>query len=159
MTKNDGPWYYEQLELGFNYRITDIQCALGISQMDKLPEFLNRRKNIAARYNEAFADNDNIQIPYQESGCDNAWHLYVIRMKNGKRKEVFEKLRKAGIGVNVHYIPVYQHPYYRNHGYKDTICSNAEEYYKECISLPLYPGLKDEEQGYVIKKVLEFANS
>lgn len=159
MTKNDGPWYYEQLELGFNYRITDIQCALGISQMDKLPEFLNRRKNIAARYNEAFADNDNIQIPYQESGCDNAWHLYIIRMKNGKRKEVFEKLRKAGIGVNVHYIPVYQHPYYRNHGYKDTICSNAEEYYKECISLPLYPGLKDEEQGYVIKKVLEFANS
>lgn len=159
MTKNDGPWYYEQLELGFNYRITDIQCALGISQMDKLPEFLNRRKNIAARYNEAFADNDNIQIPYQESGCDNAWHLYVIRMKKGKRKEVFEKLRKAGIGVNVHYIPVYQHPYYRNHGYKDTICSNAEEYYKECISLPLYPGLKDEEQGYVIKKVLEFANS
>ena len=159
MTKNDGPWYYEQLDLGFNYRITDIQCALGISQMDKLPEFLNRRKNIAARYNEAFADNDNIQIPYQESGCDNAWHLYVIRIKNGKRKEVFEKLRKAGIGVNVHYIPVYQHPYYRNHGYKDTICSNAEEYYKECISLPLYPGLKDEEQGYVIKKVLEFVNS
>lgn len=159
MIKNDGPWYYEQLDLGFNYRITDIQCALGISQMDKLPEFLNRRKNIAARYNEAFADNDNIQIPYQESGCDNAWHLYVIRIKNGKRKEVFEKLRKAGIGVNVHYIPVYQHPYYRNHGYKDTICSNAEEYYKECISLPLYPGLKDEEQGYVIKKVLEFANS
>ena len=159
MTKNDGSWYYEQLDLGFNYRITDIQCALGISQMDKLPEFLNKRKNIAARYNEAFACNDNIQIPYQESGCDNAWHLYVIRIKNGKRKEVFEKLRKAGIGVNVHYIPVYQHPYYRNHGYKDIICPNAEEYYKECISLPLYPGLKDEEQGYVIKKVLEFANS
>lgn len=157
MTKNDGPWYYEQLELGFNYRITDIQCALGISQMDKLPEFLNKRKNIAARYNEAFAGNDNIQIPYQESGCDNAWHLYVIRIKNGKRKEVFEKLRKAGIGVNVHYIPVYQHPYYRNNGYKDTICPNAEKYYKECISLPLYPGLKIEEQEYVIKKVLEYA--
>lgn len=158
MTKNDGPWYYEQLDLGFNYRITDIQCALGISQMDKLPEFLNKRKNIAARYNEAFADNDNIQIPYQKPGCDNAWHLYVIRIKNGKRKEVFEKLRKAGIGVNVHYIPVYQHPYYRNHGYKDIICQNAEEYYKECISLPLYPGLKAEEQEYVIKKVLEFVN-
>lgn len=157
MTKNVGPWYYEQLELGFNYRITDIQCALGISQMDKLSEFLNKRKNIAARYNEAFADNDNIQIPYQESGCDNAWHLYVIRIKNGKRREVFEKLRTAGIGVNVHYIPVYQHPYYRNHGYKDTICPNAEKYYKECISLPLYPGLKIEEQEYVIKKVLEYA--
>lgn len=158
MTKNDGPWYYEQLELGFNYRITDIQCALGISQMDKLPEFLNKRKNIAARYNEAFAGNDNIQIPYQELGCDNAWHLYVIRIKNGKRKEVFEKLRKAGIGVNVHYIPVYQHPYYRNNGYKDTICPNAEKYYKECISLPLYPELKAEEQEYVIKKVLEYAD-
>lgn len=158
MTKNDGPWYYEQVELGFNYRITDIQCALGISQMDKLPEFLNKRKNIAARYNEAFAGNDNIQIPYQELGCDNAWHLYVIRIKNGKRKEVFEKLRKAGIGVNVHYIPVYQHPYYRNNGYKDTICPNAEKYYKECISLPLYPELKAEEQEYVIKKVLEYAD-
>lgn len=155
LTKNDGPWYYEQLDLGFNYRITDIQCALGISQMDRLSEFLNKRKAIVNKYNEAFADNINIQIPYQHPGCENAWHLYVIRVKNGKRKEVFEALRKAGIGVNVHYIPVYQHPYYRTHGYEDVICPNAEEYYSECISLPLYPGLKEQEQEYVIEKVIE----
>lgn len=155
LTKNDGPWYYEQLDLGFNYRITDIQCALGISQMDRLPEFLNKRRTIVNRYDEAFADNINIQIPYQYPGCENAWHLYVIRVKNGKRKEVFEALRKAGIGVNVHYIPVYHHPYYRNHGYADVICPNAEEYYSECISLPLYPGLKEQEQEYVIEKVIE----
>ena len=156
LTKNDGPWYYEQLDLGYNYRITDIQCALGVSQMDRLPEFLEKRKQIAKRYNEAFAANEQIQLPYQKEGCDNAWHLYVIRIKNGKRKEVFEKLRAAGIGVNVHYIPVYQHPYYRTHGYAEVTCPNAEEYYKECISLPMYPDLKEEEQEYVIKKVLEY---
>lgn len=156
LTKNDGPWYYEQLDLGYNYRITDIQCALGVSQMDRLPEFLEKRKQIAKRYNEAFAANEQIQLPYQKEGCDNAWHLYVIRIKNGKRKEVFEKLRVAGIGVNVHYIPVYQHPYYRTHGYAEVTCPNAEEYYKECISLPMYPDLKEEEQEYVIKKVLEY---
>ena len=156
LTKNDGPWYYEQLDLGYNYRITNIQCALGVSQMDRLPEFLEKRKQIAKRYNEAFAANEQIQLPYQKEGCDNAWHLYVIRIKNGKRKEVFEKLRAAGIGVNVHYIPVYQHPYYRTHGYAEVTCPNAEEYYKECISLPMYPDLKEEEQEYVIKKVLEY---
>lgn len=156
LTKNDGPWYYEQLDLGYNYRITDIQCALGVSQMDRLPEFLEKRKQIAKRYNEAFAANEQIQLPYQKEGCDNAWHLYVIRIKNGKRKEIFEKLRAAGIGVNVHYIPVYQHPYYRTHGYAEVTCPNAEEYYKECISLPMYPDLKEEEQEYVIEKVLEY---
>lgn len=155
LRKNDGPWYYEQLDLGFNYRITDIQCALGISQMGRLEKFLAKRKSIVERYNDAFSNNVNIQIPYQKPGCDNAWHLYVIRVKNRRRKEVFEKLRNAGIGVNVHYIPVYQHPYYRTHGYKDIICPNAEDYYNECISLPLYPDLKVEEQEYVIKKVLE----
>lgn len=156
LTKNDGPWYYEQLDLGYNYRITDIQCALGVSQMDRMPEFLEKRKQIAKRYNEAFAANEQIQLPYQKEGCDNAWHLYVIRIKNGKRKEIFEKLRAAGIGVNVHYIPVYQHPYYRTHGYAEVTCPNAEEYYKECISLPMYPDLKEEEQEYVIEKVLEY---
>ncbi len=156
LTKNDGPWYYEQWDLGFNYRITDIQCALGTSQMDRLPGFLEKRKKIAEQYNEAFAGNNQIQLPYQKEGCDNAWHLYVIRVKNGNRKEVFEKLRAAGIGVNVHYIPVYQHPYYRSHGYAQVVCPNAEEYYKECISLPMYPDLKEEEQEYVIKKVLEY---
>lgn len=156
LNKNDGAWYYEQLDLGYNYRITDIQCALGTSQMDKLPEFLEKRKSIAGRYNEAFADCDVIQTPYQKDGCENAWHLYVIRLKNGRRKEVFDALRAAGIGVNVHYIPVYTHPYYKGHGYASVCCPNSEEYYKECISIPMYPSLKEEEQQYVIDKVLEY---
>ncbi len=153
LEKNDGPWYYEQQELGYNYRITDIQCALGISQMDKLPEFLKKRKQIAKRYDEAFAACENVQIPFQKPGCDNAYHLYVIRVKNKDRKKVFEALRAAGIGVNVHYIPVYLFPYYQKNGYADVHCPNAESYYEECISLPIYPGLKAEEQEYVIQNV------
>lgn len=153
LRKNDGPWYYEQLELGYNYRITDIQCALGISQMKKLPYFLKRRKEIAKKYQEAFADCKNIQLPYQKPGCENAWHLYIIRVKGGKRKEVFGQLREAGIGVNVHYIPVYKHPYYQEHGYEGIRCPNAEQYYEEAISLPIYPALKEAEQQYVIEKI------
>lgn len=156
LEKNDGSWYYEQIDLGYNYRITDIQCALGVSQMEKLPWFLKRRKEIARIYDESFAGNENIQIPYQMEGCENAYHLYVIRVKNKKRKEVFEQLRAAGIGVNVHYIPVYKHPYYQKHGYNSVCCLNAEEYYDECISLPIYPMLTEDEQRYVIEKVLEF---
>lgn len=158
MEKNDGPWYYEQIDLGYNYRITDFQCALGISQMDKLPGFLARRREIARIYDEAFAGKVNIEIPFQKEGCTNAYHLYVIRVKNGKRKEVFEQLRGAGIGVNVHYIPVYKHPYYQKHGYDNVCCPNAEAYYNECISIPMYPALTAEEQQYVIEKVMEYTN-
>lgn len=158
LQKNDGPWYYEQLELGYNYRITDIQCALGVSQLDKLPVFLEKRKKIAKRYDEAFASCQNIEIPFQKRECENAFHLYVIRVKNCDRKKVFEMLRSAGIGVNVHYIPVYKFPYYEKHGYADVKCPNAESYYAECISLPIYPALKTEEQDYVIDRVLESVN-
>lgn len=156
MEKSDGPWYYEQTELGYNYRITDIQCALGISQMDKLPRFLARRKEIAAGYNAAFAENPNIQIPFQKEGCENAWHLYVLCIKNGRRREVFEQMRAAGIGVNVHYIPVYKHPYYQRNGYDRVCCPVAEQYYNECISIPMYPGLTQEEQQTVIERVAEY---
>lgn len=159
MEKCDGPWYYEQTDLGYNYRITDIQCALGISQLDKLPQFLERRKEIAKNYDRAFQGMEQIELPLQQEGCENAYHLYVIRLKNGKRKEIFEELRKAGIGVNVHYIPVYRHPYYQKHGYHKVSCPNAEKYYEECISLPIYPLLKKEEQQYVIEKVKELCSS
>lgn len=155
MEQYDGPWYYEQVELGYNYRITDIQCALGVSQMDKLPVFLQRRKEIAKKYNQAFAQCNDIETPFQKSGCESAWHLYVIRIKNGKRKEVFDFLRAAGIGVNVHYIPVYRFPFYKKNGYAQVRCPNAEKYYEECISLPIFPALKEDEQEYVIQKVLE----
>lgn len=150
MTRNDGPWFYQQFDLGYNYRITDIQCALGCSQMKKLDRFLACRKEIVARYNEAFADCDNIITPYQLSDTESGWHLYIIQVKNCDRRQVFENMREKGIGVNVHYIPVYMHPYYQEHGYENVHCANAEEIYSHIISLPLYPGLTSEQQDYVI---------
>lgn len=151
LTRNDGPWFYQQLDLGYNYRITDIQCALGCSQMKKLDRFLARRKEIVARYNEAFADCENIIIPYQLPETESGWHLYIVQVKNCDRRKVFEALREQGIAVNVHYIPVYKHPYYQEHGYKDVHCRNAEEVYSHIISLPLYPTLTEEQQQYVIE--------
>lgn len=158
MTRNDGPWFYQQLDLGFNYRITDIQCALGCSQMKKIDRFLNRRREIVRKYNKAFSDCANIVTPYQLQNTESGWHLYIIQVKNCNRKEVFEKLREYGIAVNVHYIPVYMHPYYQNIGYANVKCKNAEEIYSHIISLPLYPALTDEEQEYVIEKVKEICN-
>lgn len=153
LTKNEGDWYYQQLELGYNYRITDIQCALGVSQMKKLDKFVERRKELVRRYNEAFEKISQIVCPAQKEGCNNSWHLYVIQVED--RQEVFDKLRQAGINVNVHYIPVYKHPYYQEHGYEKVCCPNAEKLYEHIISLPLYPGLTDEEQDYVIEQVLK----
>lgn len=150
MTRNEGPWFYQQLDLGYNYRITDIQCALGCSQMRKLDKFLKRRRELAERYNNAFIECDNIVIPYQLPDTQSGWHLYIVQVKNHDRKQVFETLRDKGIGVNVHYIPVYMHPYYQEHGYRDVHCANAEEIYSHIISLPLYPGLTDDQQDYVI---------
>ena len=154
MTKNEGGWYYEQLDLGYNYRITDIQCALGVSQLKKLERFVECRRELVKRYNEAFENVDGIICPAQAKGCHNSWHLYVVQVKN--RKEVYDKLREAGIYANVHYIPVYKHPYYQETGYSEVCCPNAEKLYAHMISLPLYPGLTEEEQGYVIKKILEY---
>ena len=152
----DEPWYYEQISLGYNYRITDVQCALGISQMNRLDEFVEKRRRLVQRYNEAFQNVSEIITPYQMEGCNNSYHLYVIQITKGSRKEIFQTLRSAGIGVNVHYIPVYTQPYYRTHGYADVCCPNAEQYYQRAISLPLYPELTDEEQDYVIEQVLQY---
>lgn len=156
LKKNEGGWYYEQLDLGYNYRITDIQCALGLTQMDKLDRFVERRREIAKRYNQAFAGHSNIIVPKQADGCNNSWHLYVIQVEGKDRKEVYDALRAANIGVNVHYIPVYKHPYYQEqeHGYEDVRCKNAELYYSRAISLPMYPLLSEEEQEYVIEQVV-----
>lgn len=154
LTANPGGWYYEQLELGYNYRITDISCALGISQMDKLEGFIEKRKVIAKRYNEAFKVKDGIKTPWQLPGSESGWHLYMIQLMDKDRKEVFDELRSDGIGVNVHYIPVYKHPYYRKNGYEHICCKNAERFYERAISLPIFPALTGEQQQYVIDKVL-----
>ena len=156
MEKNEGAWYYEQLDLGYNYRITDIQCALGITQMKRLDDFVAKRRALVERYDEAFKDVEGIVTPFMKEECNSSWHLYIIQVE--KRKEVFDKLREAGIGVNVHYIPVYKHPYYQANGYKDVSCPKAEELYQHIISLPLYPSLTIEEQDYVIKGVKEILN-
>lgn len=156
LTHYPGDWYYEQQDLGCNYRITDLSCALGISQMDKLDGFLQKRRELAANYSQAFSGIRGIQIPTQAEGAESGWHLYVIQVLFKNRASVFEKLRQAGIGVNVHYIPVYQHPYYQNHGYGNCCCPNAEDFYKRAITLPLYPALTKEQQEYVIEKVIEY---
>lgn len=159
LSRNEGPWYYEQLELGYNYRITDIQCALGISQMQKLDTFVAKRREIAKRYDEAFANIKNIIVPNQKEGCNNSYHLYVIQVKNVDRRYVFEELSAAGIGVNVHYIPVYTFPYYQKNGYDLVRCPHAEELYKHIISIPLYPDLSTEEQQYVIDTIIKLVNN
>lgn len=154
MTENEGPWYYQQLELGYNYRITDISCALGSSQLDKLDSFICKRREIADRYNQAFANIPGIITPHQLDGCNSGWHLYMIQVEH--RKDIFNRLRNAGIGVNVHYIPVYKHPYYQKNGYQDCCCLKAEEFYKKAISLPIFPKLTEEEQKYIIDKVIGY---
>lgn len=159
LNENHGPWYYEQLDLGYNYRITDVQAALGITQLSKVEAFLKRRYEIVERYNEAFGDFDKVEIPKQLKDTKSSWHLYVIKVDGRIRKNVFEKLREAGIGVNVHYIPVYTFPYYQENGYKGTHCLNAEKLYEQIISLPIYYSLTNEEQDYVIEKVKNIINS
>lgn len=153
MTQYDGDWYYQQLELGFNYRITDIQCALGISQMKKLDFFIQRRREIVDIYWKELSGHKNIILPLQLDGCHNSWHLFVIQVNNRDRRVIFDQLRMKGIGVNVHYIPVYTQPYYRTHGYQNTCCQNAEAVYKNFISLPIYYGLSNEELYYVIEQL------
>lgn len=156
IVKNAGPWYYEMQELGFNYRLTDIQCALGISQLKKLERFVDKRKKIVKMYNEAFKDNYFFDIPVEKDYARSSWHLYVIRLKDkyvGMRKKAFVDLRKMGIGVQVHYIPIHLQPYYQKRGYKRGLCPKAERCYETVISLPLYFEMTNKEIKTVIKVV------
>ncbi len=150
-----GPWYYQQIELGYNYRMTDLQAALGVSQMKRIDAFIAKRRAVAERYNQAFSNDLDIITPAQEKDGLSAWHLYVIQVPKDKRQEVFLRLREKGIGVNVHYIPVHTQPYYRDLGYKEGDFPQAEAYYAGAISLPMYYGLSIEEQNFVIEAVKE----
>ena len=154
----DGPWYYQQIELGYNYRMTDIQAALGLSQMQRLDEFVAKRHTIAKRYEKLLADLPII-TPWQHADNYSGLHLYVIRLKCDDIKKthrmVFEKLRAAGVGVNLHYSPVYRQPYYEALGFKKGYCAEAEKYYAEAISLPMYPGLTEAQQGTVVLKLAQ----
>lgn len=157
--KEDGPWHYEMQGLGFNYRISDVMCALGISQLKKLDKFVKRRKEIAQRYNAEMKNFSHIELPYQAEGCESSWHLYTILVKNGRRREAYSRLKEAGIGVDVHYLPVYKHPYYQKNGYKNVECPNAEKIYGQILSIPIFYGLTEREQTYVIAKIKELAEN
>lgn len=160
LTKNPGPWYYEMQSLGFNYRMTDMQAALGVSQLNKLDFFKKRRREVIAMYNKAFADMRYLKTPYEPENVCSCFHLYVTQIdfeSLGKsRVQVMQELRDKGIGTQVHYIPVPTQPYYKNtFGYKDGDYPVAEKYYEQELSLPLYPGLSDDDVNTVIKAVKE----
>ncbi|GAA1590994.1 UDP-4-amino-4,6-dideoxy-N-acetyl-beta-L-altrosami ne transaminase [Kribbella sancticallisti] len=148
---DEGPWHQEVHEYGVNYRLTDLACALGLSQLRRLAAFKQRRAEITARYNEALSHVDGLRTPVQRADVDPAWHLYPLRVLGGRRREIFEGLRAAGIGVQVNYIPVYWHPVFAEQGYRRGLCPNAEQFYREEISLPLFPDLADDDVDRVIE--------
>lgn len=154
--QEQGGWYYEMTDLGYNYRMTDLQAALGISQLKKLDQFIAKRQEIAEVYNKAFENISGIQIPQQLGDTKSGWHLYMIQLDKANRKEVFEAMRAANIGVHVHYIPVYWHPYYQELGYENGLCPIAEAWYEKALTLPVHPQISQEQIDYIILQLKEY---
>lgn len=162
MSNYEGPWCNEQIDLGYNYRITDLQCALGSSQISKLDYFIKRRREIVERYNSAFAElSEYITTPFEADYSKSGYHIYILKFNLNRfkvgRKEIFEALQGENIGVNVHYLPVYLHPYYQQLGYKKGLCPEAESLYDKIITIPLFPQMSDNDVDDVIcavKKVI-----
>ena len=148
----DEPWFYAQYELGFNYRLSDLHAVLGLSQLNRLDEFVSLRRGLAQRYNMLL---DTLPVKKPIFDENSAWHLYMIEVPEHDRKRVFNQMRERGVGVNVHYIPIHLHPYYRNLGFKVGQFPNAEQYYSHALTLPLYPSLKQEEQHFVVSQLEE----
>jgi len=152
--EQQGVWHYEMTDLGFNYRITDFQSALGISQLAKLPEFLKRRRSIAERYDAAFSECLHVRPLDVQGEIRHAYHLYVVRVPAPARTSIFSRLRREGVGTNVHYIPVHLHPYYRRRlGTEPGLCPVAEDAYQEILSIPIYAGMSDAEVDHVISRL------
>jgi UDP-4-amino-4,6-dideoxy-N-acetyl-beta-L-altrosamine transaminase len=162
LTENHGPWYYEMQFLGYNYRLTDIQAALGLSQFKKLNTFIDLRKKYSSIYNEAFTNIPAITLPSQDKNGCSSWHLYVIRLQldqlTATRKEIFDAFQQENIGLNVHYIPVHLLPYYQKLGYKQGICPKAEKLYEEIITLPLFPAMTENDVRDIIYAVQKIIN-
>lgn len=160
--ESEGGWYYQQVDLGYNYRMTDLQAALLSSQLDKLDMFAARRKKLVKKYNEAFSMMPEITVQKEIPESDTVRHLYIIQLNlellSCLRREVFDALQAEGVGVNVHYIPTYSFPYYQKLGYKMGTCPNAEKLYQRIISIPLYYGLTDDQQDKVIEAIQKVIN-
>lgn len=157
-SENRGDWYYEMQYLGYNYRLTDIHAALGISQLRKLDRFIQKRREIVEVYNKAFKNNNFFDLPVERSYVKSAWHLYPIKLKDNykaRKAEIFAKLRERGLGVQVHYIPINLQPYYQQLGYKRDSCPNAEDFYEREISIPLYQSMSTEDIDYVVRNILD----
>ena len=159
MTKEaDGPWYYQQIGLGFNYRMTDVQAALGYSQLTKVDKFVTRRRQLAARYNDLLK-NLPVKLPYQNPETNSSWHLYLVRVDfskvNKTKKQIFAEMKEKGVCLNLHYIPVHTQPYYQNLGFKHGDFPVSEKYYEEAFTLPLYYSLTDEQQDCVVSALKE----
>lgn len=156
--KPEGDWYYQQTQLGYNYRMTELQAALGISQMKRLGQFINRRQQLATRYFEQLSQLPLV-LPWQHPDSSSAWHLYIVRTDPTRhpmtRKELFDQLRIKGIGVNVHYIPIHTQPFYRSLGFYPGLFPTSEKYYSEAISLPLFHSMTDEQQNTVVETIKE----
>lgn len=150
-----GVWYYEMTDLGYNYRMTDLQAALGISQLKKLDQFITKRQEIATFYNEKLKNIKEIITPKQLEQTKSGWHLYMVQLESADRKNIFDAMRTANIGVHVHYIPVYWHPYYRELGYERGLCPVSEQWYEKALTLPIHPGLTEQQFNYVINKLIE----
>jgi dTDP-4-amino-4,6-dideoxygalactose transaminase len=154
--ESDGPWYYQQIDLGFNYRMTELQAALGVSQMERLDQYIARRHQLAERYDDLLASLP-VTTPWQHADSYSGLHLYVIRLQLEKiaktHREVFESLREQGIGVNLHYIPVHTQPYYADMGFKPEDFPGAQNYYREAISIPMFQTMSNEQQDRVVAAI------
>lgn len=152
---DEGPWHQEVHEWGLNYRLSDVHAALGLSQLQRLEQFKQRRREIFERYQRELAGIDGVETHVVRDGVDPIWHLYPARILGGRRREVFEKMRERGIGVQVNYIPVYWHPVFEDLGYKRGMCPNAERFYSEELSLPMFADLTDDQQTQVIETLAD----
>ncbi|GIL25185.1 DegT/DnrJ/EryC1/StrS family aminotransferase [Actinocatenispora comari] len=150
---DQGGWHQEVHEFGLNYRLPDVLCAIGSVQLRRLPEFLSRRAELADRYRRLLSDVDGLVLPAQRDDVTPAWHLFPVRVLGGRRREIYDGMRAGGIGVQVNYVPVYWHPVFADAGYRRGLCPNAEAYYAQQLSLPMYPGLTDADQDRVVDRL------
>ncbi|MBG9454833.1 aminotransferase DegT [Lysinibacillus sphaericus] len=152
---DQGDWYYEMTDLGYNYRMTDLQAALGLSQVKKIDKFIQKRREIALFYTEAFQDIDEIVTPHPLQETNSGCHLYMIQLEGVARKQIFDQMRSLNIGVHVHYVPVYWHPYYQQLGYERGLCPIAEKWYEKALTLPIHPTMTTEDLAIIVSNIKE----